>query len=53
MENSSLEFLRLISEVLIVPVVGILWGIQGRLSRIEGKLYHLLRVREPDYEKDN
>jgi len=52
MENIPLELLRLITEILIIPVFGILWGIQGRLSKIEGKLFHLLRIRENDSGRD-
>lgn len=38
MEHSVIEVIRLIADVVIVPMFAVLWGIQGRISKIEGML---------------
>lgn len=38
MDASVLEVIRVIGDVAVIPLGGILWSMQGRLSRIEGLL---------------
>lgn len=36
--NDALELIRTIADILIVPLCGLIYNVQGRLSRIEGML---------------
>lgn len=45
MEN--LEYIKLFVDLLIVPIFAMVWGVQGRISRMEGELkalYHLITI---------
>lgn len=42
MNSNIIELLDLISKVILLPVAGMLWNIQGRLSKIEGALFSRL-----------
>ena len=35
---NALDFIKAVADLIIIPLCGILWGMQGRLSRIEGQL---------------
>jgi hypothetical protein len=34
----ALDVVRTLADIAILPLLGVLWNIQGRLSRIEGML---------------
>jgi hypothetical protein len=36
--NDVLDIIRTVADIMIIPLCGILWNVQGRLSRIEGML---------------
>jgi hypothetical protein len=39
-----MEFLKMVSDLIIIPVFGMVWSIQGRISRMEGELKALYSI---------
>lgn len=50
--NDALEWVKVIADVLIIPLVAMIWSVQGRLSKIEGKLETVTQIvlRKTDHE---
>lgn len=44
MDFLNMDFLKIISEIFIIPVFGMVWSIQGRISRMEGELKSLYSI---------
>ncbi len=42
----DLELIRTIADLFIVPLVGVLWQMNGRMSRMEGEIKILLMAAE-------
>lgn len=50
MSDNILETVKLIADVAILPLLGMIYSVQGRLSKIEGQfsaLYDLLAKKGP------
>lgn len=49
------DLIKIAADMVIIPLCAILWGMQGRLSRIEGQLnmmqpHHFIHHRKNDNE---
>lgn len=48
MSDNVLETIKLVADVAILPLLGMIYSVQGRLSKIEGRfdaLYELLKTK--------
>jgi hypothetical protein len=43
---TTLDFVRIALEFLIVPIFGMVWSTQGRISRMEGEIKALYTIIE-------
>ncbi len=41
---STIEWVRMAMDFLIVPMFGMVWSVQGRLSRMEGEIKALYSI---------
>lgn len=48
MESNLLNIIKLIADIAIVPLCGMIWSVQGRLSKIEGKFETMLQLMQKD-----
>lgn len=53
LDISTLEMIKLVGDLLILPVLGMVWSIQGRMSRMEGEikaLYEIVKMLAKGHE---
>jgi len=43
---STYDLIKLAIDILIVPMFGMIWGVQGRISKMEGELKALYSIVE-------
>lgn len=43
MEQSTIDIIKILLDVAIVPAIGAMWAMNGRLSKIEAQLSILLK----------
>jgi hypothetical protein len=36
MGASALDVIKLVADVLLIPIMGMVWSVQGRISKLEG-----------------
>lgn len=44
MNPQMLDLIKMIADIAVIPAFGMLWSIQGRMSRIEGELKSLYSI---------
>lgn len=44
MNGDMLEVIKLIADIAIIPLCGMIWSVQGRLSKIEGQFEAMFQM---------
>lgn len=42
--NDWLALIKVVADVLIIPLAAMIWSVQGRLSKIEGRLETITQI---------